>query len=228
MSELLGVMAASMQADMNRLNTVAHNVANTSTAGFKRTFPLAMVDGTAATMMVDQRQGALSRTGADLNLAIEGSGYFMASADGQDYLTRGGALRLDSRGRLVLAQSGVPVLGEGGEIFLKPGAFRVETSGAIFQDDSKVAQLKLVLPAKDALLEAAGNGLYRFTGALAGPEEKGEAPLVRQGYLEMSNVNSTREMVELMEATRHFESVQKAVQGMDAVWDKALRTLGEF
>ncbi|OHX12074.1 hypothetical protein BI347_00130 [Chromobacterium sphagni] len=225
MSELLGVMAASMQADMSRVNTVAHNIANSNTAGFKRMFTLG--DGQAGSL-VDQRQGALSRTGSDLDLAIEGNGFFTVADNGGSYVSRGGAMRLDSRGRLVLAQSGLPLSGDGGEIFLRPGVFRVDDGGQVFQGDDRVAQIKLTYPAKDARLEAAGNGLYRLQGALADPKDAGGAGRVRQGYLEMSNVNSTREMVELMEATRHFESVQKAVQGMDAVWDKALRTLGEF
>jgi flagellar basal body rod protein FlgG len=215
-----------MQADMSRLNTVAHNMANTTTTGYKRVFALSEGES-AAPVIADPRQGALSHTGVDLNLAIEGNGFFLVSADGQDYVSRGGALRLDSRGRLVLAQSGLPIQGEGGEIFLQPGAFQVDGNGAITQGGSRVAQLRLVQAGKNARLEAAGNGLYRLKGGAAAPQEV-EPGQVRQGYLEMSNVNSTREMVELMETTRHFESAQKAVQGMDAVWDKALSTLGQF
>ncbi|QND84815.1 flagellar hook-basal body protein [Chromobacterium vaccinii] len=226
MSELMSVMAASMQADVNRVNTVAHNMANSNTAGFKRQFTLG--GDLQSGPLADTRQGALSRTGSDMDLAIEGAGYFSASENGNSYVSRGGALRLDSRGRLVLTQSGLPLEGEQGEIFLKPGAFRVDDRGQVFQGEQNVARIKLVYPAKDALLEATGNGLYRVRGAMADPKDLGGAGRLRQGFLEMSNVNSTREMVEMMEATRHFESVQKAVQGMDAVWDKALKTLGEF
>ncbi|POZ63759.1 hypothetical protein C2I19_01520 [Chromobacterium alticapitis] len=219
-------MAASMQADVNRANTVAQNIANSNTAGYKRLFALG--DAAQGGAMADTRQGAMSRTGSDLDLAIEGAGYFSAQDPGGGYVSRGGALRQDSRGRLVLAQSGLPLDGEQGEIFLRPGAFRVDEAGQVFQGERVVARIKLVYPAKDARLEAAGNGLYRLRGALADPKDLGGAGRIRQGFLEMSNVNSTREMVELMEATRHLESVQKAVQGMDAVWDKALRTMGEF
>ncbi|MCS3806409.1 flagellar basal body rod protein FlgG [Chromobacterium alkanivorans] len=226
MSELLNVMAASMQADMNRVNTVAHNIANSNTAGYKRLFTLG--GEVQAGALADARQGAMHRTGSDLDLAIEGPGYFSALDNGGAYVSRGGGLRLDSRGRLVLAQSGMPLEGEQGEIFLQPGAFRVADDGQVFQKELAVARIKLVYPAKDARLEAAGNGLYRVSGAMAEPRDLGGPGRLRQGFLEMSNVNSTREMVELMEATRHFESVQKAVQGMDAVWDKALRSLGEF
>lgn len=226
MSELLTVMAASMQADINRVNTVSHNIANSNTAGFKRMFTLA--GDAQAGAMTDIRQGAVNRTGSDLDLAIEGAGYFFTTDSGSSYVSRGGSLRLDSRGRLVLAQSGLPLMGEQGEIFLQPGSFRVDESGQVFQKEQRVARIRLVYPAKDARLEAAGSGLYRVNGAMAEPRDLGGEGKLRQGFLEMSNVNSTREMVELMEATRHFESVQKAVQGMDAVWDKALRSMGEF
>ena len=227
MSELLGAMAASMQMDMNRVNTVAQNIANTATPGFKRVFALNAGDSQAG-MLVDQRQGSVNRTGSELDLAIEGNGFFSVSDNGQSYVSRGGSLKLDSRGRLVLSQSGLPLAGDSGEIFLRPGAFRVDDTGQVFQGEERVAQIQLVYPARDARLEAAGNGLYRVQGAFGDAKDLGGPGRFRQGYLEMSNVNSTREMVELMEATRHFESVQKAVQGMDAVWDKSLRTLGEF
>ncbi|UJB31874.1 flagellar hook-basal body complex protein [Chromobacterium sp. Beijing] len=114
MSELLNAMAASMQADMNRVNTVAHNIANSNTTGYKRLFTLG--GDVQAGALADGRQGAMSRTGSDLDLAIEGPGYFSAQDNGGAYLSRGGALRLDSRGRLVLAQSGMPLEGSRGDL----------------------------------------------------------------------------------------------------------------
>jgi flagellar basal body rod protein FlgG len=228
MSDFLGVMAASMQMDISHLNTVAQNMANTSTTGFKRVFSLGSSSGDASAVMVDPRQGALKRTGSDLDLALEGPAFLSVLNRGEEWVSHGGALRLDARGRLLLSQSGLPLQGDAGDIFLQAGSFRVAENGDIYQGEQRVAHLKLIQPAKGARLEAAGNGLYRLRGEGHLPGRTDDLTQVRQGFLEMSNVNSTLEMVELMQLTRHFESVQKAVQGVDAIWDKAIRTLGEY
>ncbi|GGY28784.1 flagellar hook-basal body protein [Paludibacterium paludis] len=223
MNALMGVLASSMNADMARLGGVAHNMANATTPGYKKVFALPPEVTRGGT--VDRRSGVLSRTGDEFHLAIDGDGFFVAGGDGEPMVTRGGAMKLDSRGRLLFAQSGRPVRGEGGDIFLAPGAFTVTAAGEVTQGGVPVARLRLVSTKGRTALDAMGEGLYRMSGVDSAEPAGGH---VRQGYLEMSNVNSAREMVELMEATRHFESVQRAVTGLDAVWEKSLKTLGEF
>lgn len=234
MDDILGITATAMNHDIARLNAVAHNLANVSTTGFKRVMPdvfftqaLQRAESAQRQFLVsDARQGALSPSGSYFDLAIEGDAYFeLAGPNGETHLTRGGSFALDNRGRLVSAQSGLPLLGEGGEIFLQPGVFQVDRTGKLTQNNQVLSYIKLVYPGKDALLEPLGEGLYQLArGAL---EPTGEARL-RQGFLEASNVNSAKEMVVLIETMRHFESMQKMVQGMDAMWEKTLNKLGEF
>jgi flagellar basal body rod protein FlgG len=236
MDELLGVVASAMHSDLARLNTVAHNLANVSTIGFKRVMPnpglgfeqsLQQADSLQQTpMVVDSRQGALSPTGSYFDMAIEGDAYFqVAGPNNQIWLSRGGAFALDSRGRLVAVQSGLPLLGEGGEIFLRAEPFHVDSTGRLTQNNQVLSRIKLVFPTAGAHIEPQGEGLYQLSrGTL---EYEGKAQ-VRQGFQEASNVNSAKEMVTLIETTRHFESMQKVVHGVDALWEKALRSLGEF
>ncbi|MDF0606917.1 flagellar hook-basal body protein [Neisseriaceae bacterium TC5R-5] len=226
MSDFLGVMATSMAVDMQRLNTLSQNLANVATPGYKRQFSLGLADPSAVKSELDLQQGVLSRTGKELDIAIAGSGFLPVGQPEQPLFSRAGSLRLDERGRLLHALSGLPLLAEGGEIFLEPGAFKIDEQGVISQRDKVIGQLKLFQPNEQATVQAQGNGLYRINGEAR--SEAGVQVALRQGYLEKSNVNSSREMVELMELVRHFESVQKSVQGMDAMWDKTLRSLGEF
>ncbi|RAS15083.1 flagellar basal-body rod protein FlgF/flagellar basal-body rod protein FlgG [Microvirgula sp. AG722] len=224
MDELGSVLLAAMRADMDRVGAIAHNVANVSTAGFKRVFSMAGGPGEPL-LQPDRRQGALSRTGSPLDVAMEGRGFL--AVEGQPLLSRGGMLRRDDQGRLVFAGSGLPVAGEEGALLLQAGAFRIDASGALFQGERRVGRLRQVQPAPDTRLEAVGNGLYRFHGGVDEVGHEGQGRF-RQGFLEMSNVNASTEMVALVATTRHFESLQKVLHGLDALHDRTLRTLGEF
>lgn len=238
MSDVFNVVATSMQDDLGRLNAVAHNLANVSTSGFKRVLPneasrfetawQQQADGISGTggMMIDTRQGPLSYTGSYLDLAIEGPAYFeLMAPNGQTVLSRGGVFERDARGRLVAVQSGWPLLADGGEVFAPPGAFQIDADGQIRQENRLLGRLKLAYPSTDARISAQGEGVYQLVSG--GFEPEGHAR-IRQGFQEASNVNSAKEMVTLIETTRHFESMQKVVHGVDAMWEKTLRSLGEF
>ena len=224
MEELGSVLLTAMRADVDRVGAIAHNMANVSTAGFKRVFSMA-ADSRGPWQQPDPRQGTLNRTGSSLDVAMEGNGFLVV--DGKPLLSRGGALQRDSQGRLVFAGSGQPVAGEDGELLLQAGAFRIDASGELIQGARRIGRLRRVLPAPETRLEAVGDGLYRFHGSVDDVSHDGQGRF-RQGFLEMSNVNAGAEMVALMTTTRHFESLQKALHGLDALHERTLRTLGEF
>ena len=240
MSELFDVVSASMNSDLNRLNATAHNLSNVSTTGFKRVMPNKPYyfdevmqqanlhnEQSIASLIVDKRQGALSYTGSYFDLAIEGDAYFeLATATGESQLSRGGSFTLDGRGRLLSTQSGLPLMSESGEIYLQPGTFQVKDNGQVIQNDQIIAQIKLVYPEANAQIESLGNGLYRLASGALSHEKKGVR--LRQHFQEASNVNSAQEMLALIETTRHFESMQKVVHGVDTMYEKVLRTIGEF
>ena len=131
------------------------------------------------------------------------------------------------RGRLVSA-AGWPVMGASGEIMLT-GAYAIDPNGDVRQGDRVVARLKLVRFANPEAMVPLGGGTYGQGGArLAEQGAAGLPASVRVGYQENSNVSSPQEMVRLTETVRHFESLQKIMQGYDESLEKTIRKLGEF
>jgi flagellar basal-body rod protein FlgF len=236
--DAMTIASVAMQDDLQRMNSISQNLANVTTPGYKReiatTAPFAghveqaLGRGTTAgtrAVVIDPRVGTLRQTGNPLDLAIDGEGYFeLASEEGPAY-TRQGAMHVDGRGVLV-SESGLPVMGLGGEVALGAAAMTINPQGEIHQGERVVAQLKLVRFANAEALTPIGRGLYR-----QGTARLGDAATVgklRTGYQENSNVNSAHEMVLLTETVRHFESMQKVMQGYNDAYETAIRKLGEF
>lgn len=233
----LEIAAVSMQVDQQRLATIAHNVANAATPGFKRSvlradaFASAMQaaalqtgDGNVASTALDLREGALRLTSAPLDIAVQGEGFIELSSTEGRLVSRGGSLRLDDSGLLVTAQ-GHPVLGQKGEIRIAApqSAVSIDAAGKVHVNGQEQDQIKRVRFASNAAVVPVEPGVYAAGDAVEAP---GDVAL-RSGHLEASNVNSAREMVQLMETARHYESMQRAIQAYDDVLGHALRKLGE-
>jgi flagellar basal-body rod protein FlgF len=254
MSEVLAIALNSLQNDMRRVEHVAMNLANTLTPGYKRQIAVAqpfasLVDGAPAgaavsdgtapatpapsvgmQTFVDVRGGTLRRTGESLDLAIDGPGFFeIVTPDGPAY-TRQGNFRMDERGRLVTAQ-GHGVMGNGGEITLAGATPTIDRNGTVFGGANSgnaraaLGQLKVVRFDDTSGMTSLGNGMLTAGSAIAA--SKGSEVQIQQGYLENSNVSTQHEMVQLMQTTRHFESVQKAIQSYDELLGTAIRKLGD-
>ena len=235
MADVLSITAASMAMDMQRLATISHNLANATTPAFRRELSTTRpffewVDSVSlqaplpqVRSLIDQRPGTLRQTGAPLDVAIEGPGWFeVMSPDGPAY-TRRGDFQLDARGVLVTHQ-GFAVMGQSGEITLGNGPVRIDGQGRVFDADRNAGQLRVVEFARPAALVDAGDGVFRADDAGATPVAQ---PAVRQGHLENGNVQTVGEMVRLIETMRRFETSQKLIQGVDEVLGRAIRTLGE-
>lgn len=242
MTDAMAVAAQSMAADMLRLSSISHNLANATTPAFKREILAAGRfaellsawgrdgPGTALAVplpdprvVIDQRAGPLQRTGNPLDLAVEGEGFFELRGAQGPLFTRQGSFSLDAQGRLVSA-SGLPVVGSSGDILLTTSAPRIDGDGRIYERDRAVAQLRIVRFDDPGRLTRLSGGLYAAEGVAAGDG----AGRVRQGFVEASNVVTAGEMVRLIETMRHFEANQKVIQAYDGMMERALRTLGEF
>ncbi|MES2355371.1 MAG: flagellar basal-body rod protein FlgF [Pseudomonadota bacterium] len=239
MNEVLSIAASSMGFDTERLQSIANNLANVTTIGYKRDIvdkkavaavfdhhlQFAGMVAPQETAAVDMHPGALQSTGNPLDLAIEGGGFFeIKTADGVAY-TRAGAFRLDRQGQLV-NEGGNPVMGTGGPITLSTPIPVIDKLGRVFEKGTQVAQIKVVSFSNINQLNHIGQGLYDGTKAHAVQGQ--DANNLRQGFIEASNVSSMHEMVRMMETLRHFESMQKVVQGWDGAQDTVMRKLGEF
>ncbi len=206
-------------AQQLRFESITNNLANVNTNGFKKdtlSFDKALSMNSYSS--VDFSPGPIVHTGNDLDIALEGKGFFkIQTSDGVRY-TRDGAFSLDSQGRLI-TRSGDSVLGESGPIVISEQNIRINRDGQISDDNGPLETLAIVDFKDLTLLQKEGASRYAFDGEQQ-DIVKAENPNVQQSYLEKSNVNPSEEMIKMIEAYRNFESVQKAIQSMDEVTNK--------
>jgi len=208
------------------LDTIANNLANASTVGFRaerNVFSSVLATagdqnqsslnqainrfGVLSGTTLDQSQGALQKTGNELDLGIEGSGYFVVqTADGPMY-TRNGTFQVSSHGQLVTA-SGDAVMGDRGVITMVPGPVSISADGTISSNGAVTGKLRVVDFPPNTELKSVGNTYYSAAANTATPTTSSS---VRQGMLESSNVNPIEGMVELVTAQRTAEMMQRAL-----------------
>jgi flagellar basal-body rod protein FlgF len=207
-----------------------HNLANASTTGFRQdlaAFQSRAVAGsghasrayaTNSTSGWDQTQGAITTTGRDLDIAIQGAGWVaVQGADGREAYTRAGDLRIDPSGMLMNG-AGHMVLGEGGPISVPPhsslviggdGTVSIVPLGQGPETTALVGRIKLVNPPAESLTRGE-DGLFRsHDGAVAAPDANVR---ISAGVLESSNVNIADAMVNMIELARHFDLQVKAMR----------------
>lgn len=173
---------------------------------------------------VDLRPGEPIATGRALDLAIEGDELFFALTDGvRTWLTRAGAFRLDADGVLV-GENGLRVVGRDGDVRVASEGVDVRRDGQILHEGVAVAALQLFRPAERAALRAAGGTLLSATGGARAAEPG--AGRLRSGFLEASNADAARELVELVALTRQFESLARVGQGYDELLGRAIAQFG--
>jgi flagellar basal-body rod protein FlgF len=207
-----------------------HNLANASTTGFRAdlsAFQSRAVAGsgyasrayaTNATIGWDASQGALTSTGRDLDVGIQGPGWIAVQGpDGREAYTRAGNLRIDPSG-LLQNGAGQTVLGEGGPISVPPhtslligadGTISIVPVGQGPETTSQVGRIKLVNPPAQTLVRG-DDGLFRTADGTDAPPDA--SVRVATGVLESSNVNIADAMVNMIELSRHFDLQVKAMR----------------
>jgi flagellar basal-body rod protein FlgF len=207
-----------------------HNQGNASTTGFRAdlsAFQSRAVAGsgfpsrayaTNATVGWDASQGALTDTGRDLDIGINGPGWIaVQGADGREAYTRAGDLRIEPTG-LLKNGAGLTVMGEGGPISVPPntslmiaadGTISIVPVGQGPETTSQVGRIKLVNPPAESLVRG-DDGLFRTTDGTDAPADANVR--VASGVLETSNVNAADAMVNMIELSRHFDLQVKAMR----------------
>lgn len=169
-------------------------------------------------------QGSLKNTGNQFDLALDDNGKGFFTIQGKEGLsfTRAGSFRIDNAGYLVTAD-GSHVMGHKGKIQLGGTNFEVTDNGTVKVDGKEVDKL-LVTEFEQNLNNRglAHTGDNKF-GALGNGKVSTEFA-VKQGFLEMANVNAVQSMVELMNLMRAYEANQKTLQAEDKMIQK---TVGE-
>ena len=194
----------------------------TTTLGFE--VPVELQIGYGAKAVASQRifsQGNLVNTGNPLDLAIDGDGFFMVEMpDGTIGFTRDGSFKLSRDGDMVTSEgyllaSGISIPTEAESISIGvDGTVSIISAGET--EATEIGQVTIAKFLNPAGLTAVGRNLYEQTTA-SGDYTEGVAGLdglglLRAGYLEMSNVETVEEMVNLIVAQRAYEINSKAIQ----------------
>jgi flagellar basal body rod protein FlgG len=246
MDQGLLIAAAGMKAQIETLDLLGNNLANSSTTGFKgdreffRLFQgeLSGPDPNTAEVrwmpvvqgsLIDFDQGPLARTEGELDVALSGPGFLMAKTAGGALLyTRNGALRLSAQGRLETAE-GYAVLDASGAPIQIPAGEQVSIGerGMIRAGGLNLAQLGVVtFEGRPPLTKA---GLSYFQAPEGFETQPAVQTVVKQGYLEGSNVNVPFAAVQLIQASRNFEMLSRIASLLaDEMNGRAVEQLGSL
>ena len=224
MDRLIHTSLSAMRAAMARQATTANNLANASTTGFRAEMSAAMprylngpgFDGRAAAseeiVSADMKAGAITQTGRPLDVAMNGDALLAVQSDeGDEAYTRRGDLQLSDSG-LLTTGDGHPVLGDQGPITLPPadrividkqGMISIVPAGGDPKELQQVDRLKIVSPAGSKILKGL-DGLFRVPEGGTLPSDP--AGRVTPGSVEGSNVNATTALIDMIEASRSWET----------------------
>ena len=234
----LYVAVSAQVALQRRLETIADNVANMNTVGYRATgvsFEAEIAKAGDARLnyvspgsdYLSLRSGGLVKTDNSLDFAVQGDGWFAIQTPRGPAYTRDGRARIDKSGTLrtlngdaILDAGGAPILVDG-----TGGPLTVSADGMITQNGRQVAALGLFLIDPNATLKRAEN-----SGVV--PDKPARAILeftrdeIVQGAVESSNVDPVREMTRLIDVTRAFDGVAAEASQSEASLQEAIKTLG--
>jgi len=227
MDRMIYLSMTGAKAALHRQETLANNLANVSTTGFRaqlasfRAVPVRSDDAATtrvfsleATAGHDDSPGTIRATGRALDVAAQGGAWFAVQGfDGLEAYTRAGSFEVGADGNLVTS-SGMLVMGDGGPVQIPDGAaVQFAPDGTISttqpgQAPVVAGRLKMVTPQEK--LVRGEDGLFRDPQGFGLPAD----PLARlqDGALEGSNVNAVESMVAMISAARQFEAQMRMLQ----------------
>lgn len=238
MSSNIYVALSAQLAAERRLATVANNVANMNTPGFRaeqvRFSELLSQTSADKTSYVSEgetftslRSGAISHTGNPFDLAVEGEGWFaVRTSNGVGY-TRDGRMRMTPEGALQTV-NGNPVLDAGGApLMIDPngGTVRIGQDGSMYQGGRMVGRVGLYVMASGVKLTRQ-DGVTMLPSSPPALVQEFTRNQIRQGYVEGANVEPVMEMTRLISLQRAFEQAANVVQQNEDATTSAIRQLG--
>jgi len=246
----LYIAGTGMLVQRKKMDVLTNNIANVETTGYKkdlllsRSFKDILLERTndpsvlnisssvgslnngihIDEVVVDFTQGSMEETGRLTDLAIDGAGFFAVSTPNGERYTKDGSFGINSQGFLV-NNDGYYVQGTGGAINVGMGGFAVDSAGNVTVDGNPVGKLKIVSFTDTGGLRKEGNNLYaNYTNQSM---QQDSLSSVRQGSLESSNVDITRQMVDMMEISRTYELNQRMVKMIDESLAKTVNEVGK-
>lgn len=222
---------------MREMQMVAHNIANASTTGYRaenmmfsefvsslgpQHDSLSMATGRVG--LTNTAQGALSRTDATFDLAIEGDGYFLIETPQGQRLTRAGSFTPDANGELV-TPDGYRVLDAGGAPVFVPanaGQIGIGADGTISADGQPVGQIGVVVPNAPATMTRQAGTLFDAPDGFAPAANVA----ILQGYVENSNVNTIDQISRMIAVQRAYELGQSFIENEDERMRSIMQAIG--
>jgi len=249
----LYVSASGMMLQRRHMDVITNNIANAETTGFRRQQLVShsfddvmirrindpavlrtrrignapMVGPMSLGTQVDQlytnfEAGRLEGTELSTDLAVVGDAFFvMQTPDGERY-TRSGAFHLDELGYIVDG-SGNFLLGENGPILAGTLNFTVDGSGTVWVDGAVIDRILTASFADNNVLRQQGGNLFF---ALEEPQAAPNQSQIVQGFLESSNVDIGREMVDMLSVFRIYETNQRILSMIDETVGLAVNEIG--
>lgn len=224
-----------------RMDVITNNLANSGVVGFKReriSFNDALRvktaeantgggsgDSNLVVVQTDLEQGDSRFTGNPLDLAIVGDGFFKVETERGTRFTRKGDFSLNEKGEIT-TQAGDKVMGEGGAIVVNGNTVTINARGAVKVDGVEVGKLDIVDFENYGALVKEGAGFFR--NDTDEPEIDPEEMTVSQEYLELANVNTAEEMIQMIHCMRAFESYQKSIKILDELNQKAINDVSSL
>jgi flagellar basal-body rod protein FlgF len=238
------LVGLSQQMATNRaMEIVANNLANLSTPAFKREsiqfqeymvpVPATETEGGGTTNVAfvldrgvarDLSEGRFDPTGAPLDLAIAGNGYFVVQTpDGERY-TRNGHFSLNDQG-IVVTDDGYQVQSDGGAITLQPqdGELKVGSDGTLSTNLQLLGKVRIVEFPNERALKKTGASLYEAPGQTA---QASTTARIRQGMMEKSNVEPMIEISRMIEIMRAYQTSSDLTKSGEDLLKQAIEKLG--
>ena len=221
-----------------RLSTIANNVANAGTTGFRaegvhfstivsRTAPFVTAFATEGSAHVDPRSGGLITTGNPLDVAIQGEGFMAIQTPQGTAYTRDGRMQMLSTGDLV-SLNGHPILDvSGSPITLDPsgGPAAINRDGTLQQGGRAIGAIGLFeVDLSKGYKRYENSGFVPSSTPL--PIEDFTRNGVVQGFIEESNVNPILEMTHLIAVQRAFEAMSSGMEQRDSTLRDTIQALG--
>ena len=229
MDRLIYTSLTAMRGSMSRQTAIANNLANAQTPGFRADIANAQslwLDGSGLdaramaseeVLGADMRAGTVTQTGRDLDIAMQGDALLVVQAeDGEEAYTRRGDLQISPSG-LLTTGDGHPVQGTQGPVTIPPAdAINIDQEGRVWvvpqggdpENPQEVDRLRLAGPAGSEIAKGL-DGLFRVKGGGILPDDP-EARLLTRS-IEGSNVTATSALVEMIEASRSWDTQLKMI-----------------
>ncbi|MGD0300882.1 MAG: flagellar basal-body rod protein FlgF [Bryobacteraceae bacterium] len=227
MDQISILAASAMRSSMQSLDLLANNMANASTSGYKGdsefhtvyTSEAADADATELPVtlpMIERRwtdfaQGLLEPTNNPMDFGLSGKGFFVVKGPNGPLYTRNGNFRMSPDGTVVTSD-GYPLLGQDGQPVKATDTgqpLQVSIDGSVIQNGQPLGQVHLVDFKDPTALSKQGNNYYHNVSG-KDPLDATEAQIY-QGKVEASNVSAAHGAVRLVNVTRQFEMMQKAI-----------------